>query len=190
MFTEPVRASRAPRGFSLLELIFTIVIVSAAIAAVTSVFLSTTKGSVDPMLHQQAQLVAEAYLEEILLKRFVDPEDDKVCPAQEAGGRTAYDNVCDYRGLSDNPPKDQLGNSLTDLAAYTVSVTVTPSPSDPTGAVTLGTLSNDYTNGYIRVLRVDVSVSTSSGINLTLTGYRTNYNCNATIAVGQCRPLT
>ncbi|HEX6829363.1 MAG TPA: hypothetical protein VF104_10335, partial [Burkholderiales bacterium] len=113
-----------------------------------------------------------------------------VCPAAEATGRADYDNVCDYHGLGDNPPKDQLGNALAALAGYTVSVSVTPNAGSPAGPVALGPLVNDYGAGYIRVLRVDVTVTGPAGTSLVLTGYRSNYQCNATLAPGKCRPLT
>lgn len=166
-----------------------IVVFGVGVVGLLGVLRLTTEKSADPMIQQQAQLVAEAYLEEILLKKFVDPEDDKVCPAKEAT-RDLYDNVCDYHGTSDVGAINQLGSAVTGLEAYTVAVTVSPNSTDTTASVNLGSLSNDYVNGYIRVLRVDVTVTGPANTSVTLTGYRTNYNCNATIAVNQCRPLT
>ncbi len=177
-------------GASLVELVMAIVVVSVGVVGLLGVINVTLQRSADPMVQQQAQLVAEAYLEEILLKKFVDPEDDRVCPAPEGGGRSAWDSVCDYQGLADSPPRDQLGNAIGALAGYAVAVTVTPSAANPAGAVSLGPLANDYGGGFIRVLRVDVTVTGPGGARVVLTGYRTNYPCNATLAPGQCRPLT
>jgi MSHA pilin protein MshD len=192
MSTERRRgASLRPQGgLSLLELIMAIVVVGVGVVGMLGALNLTAGHSADPMIERQAQLVAEAYLEEILLKKFVDPEDDRVCPAPEGGGRSAWDNVCDYAGLSDSPPRDQLGTGLAALAGYTVAVTVTPSAASPAGAVALGPLANDYGAGYIRVLRVDVTVTGPAGTSVALTGYRTHYRCNATLAPGRCRPLT
>lgn len=186
-----MRRGRA-RGVSLVELIVAIVIVGVAVAGILSVMNLTTQRSADPLVRQQAQLIAEAYLEEILLKAFYDAESGTVCPAAEAS-RDLYDNVCDYHVLNDNTgARNQFGTLVTGLSGYNVAVTVTPNATDTTGAVTLGALTNDYTNGYIRVLRVDVVVTHDSfpGVSVPLTGYRTHYTCNATIAVGLCRPLT
>jgi MSHA pilin protein MshD len=183
MFTE------RQRGLSLVELVMAIVVVSVGVVGLLGALNLSAGRSADPMIERQAQLLAEAYLEEILLKKFVDPEDDRVCPAPEAGGRSAWDNVCDYHGLADSPPRDQLGNALAALAGYTVAVTVTPNAGSA-GAVALGPLTNDYGAGYIRVLRVDVAVTGPAGTGLVLTGYRTHYRCNATLAPNQCRPLT
>jgi len=178
------------RGFSLVELIMAIVVVSVGVVAILGAINLTAGRSADPMLERQAQFIAETYLEEILLTKFVDPEDDRVCPPPEAAGRQDYDNVCDYRGLSESPPRDQFGNAIAALAGYTATVTVTPDPGNPSGAVALGLLTNDYGAGYIRLLRVEIAVTGPGGITVVLTGYRTHYRCNTTLAPGQCRPLT
>jgi MSHA pilin protein MshD len=145
------------RGFTLVEAIISIMIVAIAIAGVISVFIVTTQHSADPMSRVQAQLIAEGYLEEILLKRFYDATTNKVCPA---GGPSHASYVCGYNGLSESP-----------VTGYTANVTVSSS------GVTLGSLNN---SSVIKVLRVDVSVATPNGETITLTGYRTNYECNAT----------
>jgi MSHA pilin protein MshD len=192
MSTEswPIVARWRERGLSLIELVMAMVVLAVGVVGLLGVINLTTRRSADPVIQQQAQLIAESYLEEILLKRFVDPTADRVCPAPPGGGRSAYDNVCDYQGLNDNPPRDQFGNAIAALTGYTVSVTVTPNQGNPNGAVNLGPLANDYAGGYIRLLRVDVTVNGPAGTAVTLTGYRTNYRCNATIAANQCRPLT
>lgn len=182
--------SARPGGFSLVELIMALVVVSAGVIGILGAINLAAGRSGDPMLERQAQFIAEAYLEEILLKKFVDPEDDRVCPPPEAGGRANFDNVCDYRALSDSPPRDQFGNSLGALAGYTVTVSVTPDPGNPAAAVALGALANDYGAGHIRLLRIDVRVTGPGGTAVVLTGYRTNYRCQATLAPNQCRPLT
>jgi MSHA pilin protein MshD len=185
------RAGRA-RGVTLVELIVAIAVIGVGVAGILAVMDVTTRRSADPMIMQQAQLIAESYLEEILLKKFVDPDTDTVCPAAEAG-RAGYDNVCDYHGLNNNAGAiDQLGNPVTGLERYNVAVTVLPNAAATSAAVNLGGLSNDYGSGYIRLLQVTVVVTHDDfpAVSVTLTGYRTNYTCNATIAVGQCRPLT
>ena len=165
-------------GVSLLELILAIVIIGVAMASVMSVFLVSTQHSADPMVVQQAELIAEAYLDEILAKKFYDPDTNNVCPAAEAS-RALYDNVCDYNMASPQAPADQFGTAIVALAAYSVQVTVSNS------GVTLNGTDN---TSVIRVLRVDVNVTGPNGTNLTLTGYRTNYECNASGDSG-CKAL-
>ena len=149
--------SRSRHGFTLIEVIVAIVIVGIALASVMSVFVVTTQHSADPMARVQAQLAAEAYLDEILLKNFYDTTTNKVCPA---GAASHANYVCGYNGLSEAVPG---------LSGYTAAVTVTAT------GVTLGTLNN---SSVIRVLRIDVTVTDPNSNTITLTGFRTNYECN------------
>lgn len=123
--------SRASRnaGASLIELVVTIVVISVALAGVLIGINRITRQSADPMVLTQSRAIAEAYLEEILPKRYAEPGTtgaarDNDCSAEE-GSRDAYDDVGDYDGLSNSPPRDQTVTALTDLAAYQVSVAVT-----------------------------------------------------------------
>lgn len=170
---------RPQRGISLMETILAIVVVGVAVAAVVSVFVVTTRASADPMVRQQAQFIAETYLEEILLKSFFDPDSGNVCPAAEAS-RGQYDNVCDYNGLN-QVPTDQFGNAIAGLGAYNAQVAVARD-----NTVTLNGLTNGPAANEIRVLRVDVTVTGPSGTSILLSGYRTNYNCNVSTDAG-CR---
>ncbi len=155
------------RGATLIELVITIVIISISVAAVLGTLSSMTAHSADPMIEAQATAVAESYLEEIMLKPYLDPATGTVCPAPPGGGRSVFDNICDYNGLVDNGAKDQSGAAPSglDLSTYKVKVTVNQ-------AATLNNLS-----GSGQVLRVDVNVAYDDGslVDITLSGYRTNY---------------
>jgi MSHA pilin protein MshD len=170
-------AANRVAGVTLIELVMAIAIIGIAMAGVMTLFMVTSRNSAEPMVQEQAQLVAESYLDEILLKKFYDPDTDSVCPAAEAS-RANYDNVCDYN-LASHPPADQFGTAIAELSAYRVVVAVT------NAGVTLGTVNN---TGAIRVLRVDVTVTGPGNASVTLTGYRTNYECNAAADPG-CKPL-
>lgn len=180
---RPVRM----RGITLVELVMFVLVISVGLAGTLLVMTYTSQRSADPMVREQALLIAESYMEEILAKRFIDPTSGttRTCPSPE-GGRTNYDNVCDYNGLSDTGARDQFGNAVTGLENYSVAVTV----SGGTG-ITLGPTGNLVANtGSVRVLRVDVRVthSTSADFGVVLTGYRTHYNCSNDSDT-QCRPL-
>lgn len=170
------RRVRRAQGVSLLELVIAVVIIGIAVTGVMTVFVVTSRASAEPMAQEQAQLIGEAYLDEILLQKFYDPDTDSVCPAAEAS-RANFDNVCDYNGLSQQPT-NQFGNTV-GLSDYTVSVSV------QNAGVTLGALNN---TGAIRVLRVDVTVTGPGSTSVSLSGYRTNYECNAPADPG-CKPL-
>lgn len=172
---------------SLVELVMFIMVIAVGLTGVLAVMNYTSQHSADPMVREQALLIAESYMEEVLVKKFIDPTTGttRTCPTPE-GGRTNYDNVCDYNGLSDTGARDQFGNVITGLENYNVAVVV----SGGTG-ISLGPSTNLVANtGSIRVLQVDVTVTHSNdpGFILPLTGYRTHYNCSND-SDPQCKPL-
>ncbi|HOE41352.1 MAG TPA: prepilin-type N-terminal cleavage/methylation domain-containing protein, partial [Rhodoferax sp.] len=61
-------------GFTLIELIIFIVVVSAGLAGILSVMDVTVKSSGDPVVRKQVIAIAESLLEEILLKDYCDPD--------------------------------------------------------------------------------------------------------------------
>ena len=152
-------------GVTLIELVISIVVMSIALTGTLLSIRAATRASVDPMILHQATAISEAYLEEILLKPFYDPDTGSgggVCPSAEAS-RSLYDNVCDYQAVDDAGPRDQNGSSIAGLSGYRVRVAVDTS-------ATLGALA-----GSSQVLRVDVRVTHSDLVDLSISAYRTNY---------------
>lgn len=150
-------ATTDQRGVTLVELLLSIVVVSVAASAVLGVMSMTTARSADPMIRHQASAIAEAYLEEILLKPLTDPDG-----ADGEAARADFDDLDDYDGLSDAGARDQFGVPIAGLGAYNVAVTVTPSSALP--AVPIAD-----------ALRVDVIVTHSNIVNFALSGYRTRF---------------
>jgi MSHA pilin protein MshD len=150
-------AGKLQEGVTLVELLVSIVIVSIAATAVLGVISMTTAGSADPMIRHQAAAVAEAYLEEILLKPLVDPDG-----VDGEAVRANFDDLDDYDGLSDAGVRDQFGNSIAGLGSYNVAVSVTSTTALPPIPVA-------------DVLRVDVLVTHTNDINFLLSGYRTRF---------------
>ena len=148
---------------TLVEMVMSIAVLSVALTSIFLVTSLTSRSNADPVIVTQAAAVAEAYLEEILTRNYYDPSSPGViCPAAEAT-RAEWDNVCDYNGMTDSGAKDQEGNAVVGLENFTVQVTV-----DTTA--TLNGLTGD-TN----VVRVDVRVTHSNLVDLTVSGYRTNF---------------
>ncbi len=111
-------------GFTLIEAIITLVVLAAAAAGVLLVFAETTARSADPMIRAQAQSIATAYMDEVLLQAYADPETGAV-GATEESDRADYDDVWDYDAISGESPTDRTGNSIGALSDYTVDVDVT-----------------------------------------------------------------
>lgn len=147
--------SRRHQGFTLVELIVFIVLVSFGIAGILMVMNVSVASSADPLVRKQTVAVAESLLEEILLKSYNDPDDT---PAVVETSRALYDDVSDYAGYTTSGGmKDMAGAAIAGLGAYNVkSVVVT----------------NMTLNG-IAARQVTVTVNGPGG-DFSLTGYRTN----------------
>ncbi|MBD1401410.1 type IV pilus modification PilV family protein [Pelovirga terrestris] len=156
------------QGLTLIELIVVMIVISVALVGVMSVINYTTRHSADPVLRHQAIAIAEAYMEEIALKEFRDPDTGDVCPAKEAS-RDRYDNVCDYNGLDDEGARNLItpDEPIEGLGGYHVWVTISKQRITADGFVA-DSSSND-------ALRIDVTVKNPAGEEITLTSYRTDY---------------
>ena len=169
--------SRPQRGFTLLEVLVTIIVIAIAATAIMGVFTGTIRSSANPLIQQQAVAIAEAYMEEILLKQFCHdaPQPMTVLPppflppctgesgGAEEGARADFNDVQDYDGLT-GPAADQNGNGITGLENYTVSVSV--------NAANFGTA---ILQGSGNAMRVDVTVSHAAIDDIQLSGFRANY---------------
>ncbi len=152
---------RREAAFTLIEIIVTLVVIAIAGVALVSAFTGTVRGSADPLIQQQATTIAEAYVEEILLRSFDDPQGGESGTDEGEAGRSEYDDVKDYRSLVAGPAADQLGNPIPALANYTVTVSV----------------SNNAFNGIAAAdaLRIDVSVDHPAIDPILVSAYRTRY---------------
>ena len=144
-------------GVTLIELVIAIVIIAIAATAILGTFATTVGQSADPMIRHQAVAIAEAYLEEIALKSFSDPDG-----IDGEGSRDLYDDVDDYDGLVDNGARNQFDAAIADLSDYTVSVDVTASGALPSIAST-------------DLFLISVTITHSANIDFTVSTYRANF---------------
>lgn len=126
-------------GFSLLEVLASIVVLSLIFAGFVSVYGTVLKHGSDAELHSQAIAIASAYMDEVLAQNYRDPDSSLVCGAPE-GSRPAFDNVCDYDQISQNGCTstssacpaigscacDRQGSPVDGLLAFAVAVDVSP----------------------------------------------------------------
>jgi MSHA pilin protein MshD len=161
------RTSQRPAGFTLIELIVFIVIVSVGLAGVLSTLNIVTKSSADPLQPKQALAIAEALLEETMLKDFDPPAGGytAVCPTPATCDRSKFDDVLDYNNYATTGIVDINGLSMAGLGSYdVVSVVVAAS----NFCIHPSTSANE-------ALRVTVTVKSPSSTTYTLTGYRCKY---------------
>lgn len=145
---------RGQRGATLIELVISIVVIAIAASAVLGVLSGSVGRSADAMVLSQGVAIAEAYLEEISLRPFDDPDG-----VDGEAARPDFDDVDDYDGLVDVGARDQFGTALPPLAQYTVTVAVTAS------AGLAGVPPAD-------AQRVDVRVTHPGNVVVALTGYK------------------
>jgi MSHA pilin protein MshD len=148
-------SGRRESGATLIELIISIVVIAIAASAVLGVLSSTVGRSADAMVLSQAVAIAEADLEEISLKPFVDPDG-----VDGEAARPSFDDVDDYDGLVDVGARDQFDTALLPLAQYTVTVSVVAS------TALAGVPGADAE-------RIDVRVTYPGDGIVVLTGYKT-----------------
>lgn len=162
---------RHDRGFTLIEVIIFIVVVTIGLAGILLVSTTVVKSSADPMVRKQSLAIAEALLEEILLKEFCDPDtvdrstSPPTCGAHTTeASRNLYDDVFDYNGYSTSGGiVDIQGVAIPSLASYNISPAVT-------------VVNTPALTGIAQANAVVITVTvTGPGGPISLVGYRANY---------------
>ncbi len=161
------------RGVTLVEMVMTIVILSIALVATIMVISSSVNRSANPLIQHKSVLLAQAYFDEILTKRFAEQTPVGGVPAATTGvcttgvdpgeSRDLFDDVDDYDLLNEMPPKLQTNVNLNDYSEYRVQVMVA------CAGTSLG-LANNHDAKIITVTIDPPEVST-----MTFTAYRANY---------------
>ena len=144
-------------GGTLIELVIAIVIISISVSAILMALSTSLAQSADPMIRHQAVSIAEAYLEEIALKPFADPDG-----VDGEASRDLFDDVDDYNTLVDVGARDQFNAALAGLEDYTVTVAVTASSALPSIAST-------------DLFLISVTITHAAQIDFTISAYRANF---------------
>ena len=185
------RVATRAAGFTLIELIIFIVVVSAALAGVVSVLNTAAQSSGTPIVRKQMLAIAESVLEEVMLQPFTwcNPSDPNAATATSAASCTAnynplatplgssaaalgesrasttnpLNNVADYNNQTINASL----NGIAFPSGYSASVSVLQEALGPAATQVPASAS----------LRIAVTVTKGSE-SLTLEGYRTRYAPN------------
>ena len=175
--TRSARQQQA--GFTLIETIIVIVLVGAMLAGMTSLFVTNVGNSYRPFLRQRALAVANAFLDEILHKRWNEATPlgggcvntasgscssgpGVIAIGNDGESRATYDDIDDYHGLNQSPPQDSSGTDMPGYSGFTVNVTV----AQP-GANWNGVPAAD-------VRLITVRVTSSSNETISVSAYRVN----------------
>lgn len=177
-----MRTSNSVRGFTLIEVIVSIVTVGILMALMTSVFAPQVMNGADPLYSMRAAELGQSYLEEILGKRFAENSPlgnslrcgegtQPVCSpigidsGETAGAQNTFDDVDDYSTLTqalNTQPHDQTGSVRSGYENFHVWVTVANAGGD------VGLNAGD-------AKRIDVTIIDPRGVQYIFTAYKTNF---------------
>jgi MSHA pilin protein MshD len=152
-------SNRPAPGFTLVEMIIAMVIISLGLAGVLSVLSRTGVQSADPMVSKQLTAIAEGMMEEVMLKPVKGP--GTAVPPGAACTRTDFDEIRDYDSYA-QPVCDVTGTP--GVNGYTVQVKVAAAA----GAALAGALP------AADVMRIEVTVSRGAA-SYALVGWRYSY---------------
>lgn len=143
------QSRRGQAGATLIELLVFILIVGVAVTGVMGALALATRDSADPILQIRGAALGQAYLDEILSKRF----DGTNCVTRAGfDGVSCYDAYC---ADGEQPPRDALGNVRPGYAGYRVHTCV-----------------SDATVQGQLMRRVTVRVHTPGGDSMAFTGFK------------------
>lgn len=155
---------RLHAGMTLVELILAIALAGLVVAGIMSAYSTVAGRSADPMIRTQTVALAESFLEEALLKPFLDPVAASRCPGPPSDNRDNFNNVCDYNGYNASTITLPNGSTVTSLNGYSVRISVADIGSGELGAIATHC-----------ALKVTVSVTNPLNETTILTGYRADY---------------
>lgn len=170
------RLNQNSAGYSLIELVITITVTSIVIVLFYAYMSQQQLRSVSPVTQVKAAQLAQAYLEEISLKRFdenspagngqpCNSPSAALCSAalgSDGETRALFDDVDDYNGLADAPPRDALDNVRSGFTGYSVSATVSYAGGD------FGFAAQD-------MKRIELTVTTPQGAAFVFSQYKGNF---------------
>lgn len=124
------------RGFTLIETIVAMLIISIAALAMASALGFAFARSSDGLLEAKLVYIAQGYLEEIQSRRYDESTPVGGTPpcqpltsscgslGPESETRDTFDDVDDYHGLVESPPRDGQNQPLTQFNGFSAAVTV------------------------------------------------------------------
>ena len=115
---------RKRRGASLVEVVTAIVVLGIALPPLAALFSEVASSSPDETYRRVALTFAESLMEEVTSKAFEDPDLPAGSFGAEEGQRASFDDVDDYDGMRNSPPRHFDGRRLDAHGGFTRSVAV------------------------------------------------------------------
>ena len=123
---KPLRLHRDERGFTLIDLILVIIIVAIAIPPMLTLFIQMVSGSTFGVTVSRANALASTLREEIQSKKWDEsaPPPSLILGPETGESRATYDDVDDFDGLDESPPRDSQGAILVGFTGFRQQVSV------------------------------------------------------------------
>ncbi|MCZ6479651.1 MAG: hypothetical protein ACE1Z6_11585 [Candidatus Methylomirabilales bacterium] len=123
---KPLRLHRDERGFTLIDLILVIIIVAIAIPPMLTLFIQAVSGSTFGVTVSRANALASTLREEIQSKKWDEsaPPPSLILGPETGESRATYDDVDDFDGLDESPPRDSQGAILAGFTGFRQQVSV------------------------------------------------------------------
>ena len=114
-------------GLTLVEAMFSIVIVGTVIVMALHTFGSVARGRQIVAVRHIGSALGRQLMSEVLQNRYEEPDDTPAFGpegAESLASRADYDDVDDYHGWSASPPETKEGSAIPDLDGWRRSVSV------------------------------------------------------------------
>ena len=170
--TFDVRCSTPSRqnGFTLIEMVVFLVVVSLGLAALMAAYNQSVTNSVDPIVRTKLPELAQSQLDAVMARKYAEETPTGAIPAC-GSAETGAPATCSFgldsgESLSDPTTLDDVddfNNYSATVNGYTATVTV----------VSAGTELGLADNSHAR--RISVTATAPGGEAITLSGYRANF---------------
>ncbi len=123
----PTIRRRGPTGLTLVEVTLSSFIASVVIVAALNVVGGAARARAAQAYKGRAGLLAEQLMTEARQQRFSDNADVGALgpeTGEPTGSRAAFDDVDDFNGLAETPPRNADGTEISDPAGWSRSVAV------------------------------------------------------------------
>lgn len=160
-------------GFGQVEIVISTIIVGAMLVTSLTSVAASKRSQYYESARVRGNSIAEALMSEILPLPMREPSCDcgyGLETGETGSNRLNFDDVDDYNGLVDTPPKSKDGTACDGYTGWTQRVAV-----DMVSANDWNTTTSTYANTY----RVTVSISQGTTLVSKIVGYRTSGTSSA-----------
>jgi hypothetical protein len=164
---SPLKGRGARRGFSMVEAVFCVVLVSGLVVVSLNTLGASKVAQQSLGDRTRGSLLASALMSEILNQNYQDPNETPIAGLELSENsllRTTYDDVDDYINWTASPPQNRDGTTIPGLTGWQESVKI--EAVDPANL-------NSKKFPDTGVKRVTVTITHNSVVVATLVGVKT-----------------